>query len=85
MERLTKVDGIGKNECIKCFGCDPEKAGAELENCGYCEHWQNILDRLAAYEDTGLTPDDVRGLCEMDRRAKMAEALRETKEADNAD
>lgn len=58
MERLTKMDGIGKNECIKCFGCDPEKAGAELENCGYCEHWQNILDRLAAYEDTGLTPEE---------------------------
>lgn len=63
MERLTKVDGIGMNECIKCFDCCPEKAGVNLEHCGYCDHWQDIIDRLAAYEDTGLTPEDVAGLC----------------------
>lgn len=32
--------------------------------------------RLAAYEDTGLEPEDVRGLCEMDSRARMADLLR---------
>lgn len=77
MERLTKMDGMDANECIKCFGCGLKKAGVELEHCGYCEHWQHILDRLAAYEDTGLTPEEIMGLCEMDRRAKMAEVLRE--------
>ena len=34
------------------------------------------IDRLAAYEDTGLTPEEIMGLCSMDRRAKMAELLR---------
>ena len=34
------------------------------------------IDRLAAYEDTGLTPEEIMGLCRMDRRAKMAELLR---------
>lgn len=64
MERLTRIDGIGQNEIIKCFGCGLETAGAELEHCGYCEHWQTILDRLAAYEDTGLTPEEVSALRE---------------------
>ena len=34
------------------------------------------IDRLAAYEDTGLTPEEIMILCSMDRRAKMAELLR---------
>ena len=38
-----------------------------------CEQVQNIIDRLAAYEDTGMEPEEVTELCEMDRRAKMAE------------
>lgn len=57
MERLTKIDGIGENEMIRCFDCNNEVAGDTLENCGYCEHWRKVLDRLAAYEDTGLTPE----------------------------
>lgn len=60
MERLTKVDGIGQNEIIRCFACDLEKAGEDLEHCGYCEHWQAVLDRLAAYEDTGLGPEEIK-------------------------
>lgn len=34
------------------------------------------IDRLAAYEDTGLTPEEVAGLCEMDKRSRMAKMLR---------
>ena len=34
------------------------------------------FDRLAAYENTGLEPDEIISLCDMDRRAKMAEMLR---------
>ena len=59
MERLTKIDGCGQNDLIRCFDCGPEKAGENLENCGYCsEGWQRALNRLAAYEDTGLEPDE---------------------------
>ena len=59
MERLTKIDGCGQNDLIRCFDCGPEKAGENLENCGYCsEGWQRALNRLAAYKDTGLEPED---------------------------
>lgn len=61
MERLTKIDGCGQNDLIRCFDCGPEKAGENLENCGYCsEGWQRALNRLAAYEDTGLEPEDIK-------------------------
>lgn len=34
------------------------------------------FDRLAAYEDTGLEPHEVSGLCEMDKRSRMVQMLR---------
>ena len=63
MERLTKVDGIGQNDLIRCFNCTIEKAGENLENCGYCEEgWREAIYRLAAYEDTGLAPEEVEAM-----------------------
>ncbi len=38
--------------------------------------WGRIIDRLAAYENTGLEPEEIMGLCSMHERAKMAELLR---------
>ena len=70
MNRLTKVDGIGKNDLIKCFDCGLETAGADLEHCGLCEHWKAALDRLAAYEDTGLTPEEAAELQKADALRK---------------
>ena len=59
MERLTMIDGIGNDELVRCMGCGLEKAGENLENCGFCEEgWQKALKKLAAYEDTGLDPED---------------------------
>lgn len=37
--------------------------------------WQNIYKKLTTYEDTGLDPEDVTRLCEMDKRARMAKML----------
>lgn len=37
---------------------------------------QTVYDRLAAYEDTGLEPDEISALCNMSERAKMADHLR---------
>ena len=73
MERLTKIDGIGENECIKCFDCDAEKAGTNLEHCGYCDHWQDIIDRLASYEDTGLTPEEITKLAQAKADGRLVE------------
>lgn len=36
-----------------------------------------LANRCAAYEDTGLEPEEIEKLCDMDRRAKMAEMLRD--------
>ena len=48
MERLTKkVDGVWTALCN--YGSSP-----------YPVVTQEIIDRLAAYEDTGLTPEEVR-------------------------
>ena len=60
MERLTMIDGCGNDELVRCMSCGLEKAGADLEHCGMCEEgWQRALKKLAAYEDTGLEPDDI--------------------------
>lgn len=37
---------------------------------------QELRRKLKAYEDTGLTPDAISGLCEMDKRSRMAKMLR---------
>ena len=61
MERLTIIDGCGNDELARCMNCGLEKAGSNLENCGMCEEgWQRALRRLAAYEDNGLTPEEIK-------------------------
>lgn len=37
---------------------------------------REVMFSLAAYEKTGLEPEEIMGLCEMDKRAKMADLLR---------
>ena len=60
MERLTMIDGCGNDELVRCMDCSLEKAGENLENCGFCEErWQKALKKLTAYEDTGLEPEDL--------------------------
>lgn len=52
MERLTMIDGMGNEELVRCMGCGLEKAGENLENCGFCEEgWQKALKKLYAIED----------------------------------
>nr|DAW55830.1 MAG TPA: hypothetical protein [Caudoviricetes sp.] len=68
MERLTERVG----EFIRIKGCstlysDKKRKGAYL---------YNAIVRLAEYEDVGLEPKEIIGLCDMDKRAKMADMLR---------
>lgn len=67
MERVTQKDELGyylTGDGIYSDWGTPEKFRGD------------DVDRLAAYEDTGLEPEEINALCEMDRRAKMAEMLR---------
>ena len=88
MERLTMIDGCGNDELARCMDCGLEKAGADLENCGMCEEgWQRALKRLAAYEDTGLEPEEIerildaygRGHTLRTESAERLEIMREVK------
>ena len=78
MERLTsrepRVSGVPGVCCTHFEGSDCQAIqGRCADGC----LWEEAAwDRLAAYEDTGLTPEEIMGLCRMDRRAKMAELLR---------
>lgn len=53
MERYTKKHYDEKGHYLICSGA------CETLNCGDCGILDKIVDRLAAYEDTGLTPEEV--------------------------
>ena len=59
MERLTKrdTDGQAMMDCEKCKADWTGKHGKPMVDCAalYCRN--RLKDRLAAYEDTGLTPE----------------------------
>ena len=85
MERLTMIDGIGNDELVRCMGCGLEKAGENLENCGFCEEgWQKALKKLAAYENTGLEPEDIQSPAHSKATGKQAmlDLIVEAKRAD---
>lgn len=60
-ERLTKrdTDGQAMMDCQKCKADWTGKHGKPMVDCTalYCRN--RLKDRIAAYEDTGLTPEEV--------------------------
>lgn len=94
MERLTKRDTDGKvmMDCEKCKADLMVRYGKPLVDCTalYCRNC--LKNRLAAYEDTGLTPEEVNDIvvgAKLMAKAKVvsafgvaAERLRELAEAD---
>lgn len=72
MERLTAIrNGV---TVYVGPGCEYSTGmiAAELNSA----HIRLVLEHLNAYEETGLKPEEIMGLCSMDKRAKMAELLR---------
>lgn len=78
-----------KRGCDEFPGETPEEIDETLCDCladgdgcpvalAYCFGCQacHLRDRLKLYEDTGLMPGEIMGLCSMDKRANMAELLR---------
>ena len=89
MERLTKrdTDGQAMMDCEKCEADWTGKHGKPMADCTalYCRN--RLKERLADYEDTWLTPEEIdmdheaaeqlRNLCrncDLDRLEKLAEA-----------
>ena len=69
MERLTERDSNGTNFLACREGCNGGPA------CFECE--QKAIDRLAAYEDTGLEPEEVKALVQIPNDPLTLEELRE--------
>lgn len=67
MERLTKrdTDGQAMLDCEKCKADWTGKRGKPMVDCTalYCRN--RLLDRLVEYEDTGLTPGDIKELLDV--------------------
>lgn len=68
MERMTLKQGVCRMASTEF--CSKHK------DCYSCEYGRKCFRLLAAYEDTGLEPEEIMGLCSMHERAKMAELLR---------
>lgn len=88
MERLTNrdTDGQAMMDCLKCEADWTGKHGKPMVDCTalYCRN--RLKARLAAYEDTGLTPEEVNdavvGAKLVSAFGVAAERLRELAEAD---
>ena len=91
-ERMTKrdTDGQAMMDCEKCKADWTGKHGKPMADCTalYCRN--RLLDRLAAYEDTGLTPEEIKAPLTEDAMINLAaqalgvepSRLRELAEAD---
>lgn len=63
MERLTKViNACGKTIIVYTQGKYEDTTAGEMEH----EDIRNVMKRLSDYEDTGLTPEQIRELKERD-------------------
>ena len=85
MERLTKREN-GHAHYPRCFEEPCGGMGCRTEDC---EFKVEICERLAAYEDTGLTPGEVKSMQEEHfsglEMAKLHSALMELKKHQEAD
>lgn len=84
MERLTEKHYLGIDHYMKCSGsCNVDM------DCIDCPSFDCLVERLAAYEDTGLTPEEVfalikgwSDLCTVIGECGGIDRLRELAEAD---
>lgn len=65
MERLTEKHYLGTDHYMKCSGdCNVDM------DCIDCPAFDHLVERLAAYEDTGLMPEEITALEEELQSAK---------------
>lgn len=69
MKRLTKRNKCGDAYYPECYErCCGEGSS---EKCNDCDYDEKICETLADYEDTGLTPEQIRELKERDKPRKI--------------
>lgn len=71
MERLTEKHYLGTDHYMKCS----ENCHVDMD-CIDCPSFDRLVERLAAYEDTGLEPESVEAL----KLSIMGKAISEIKE-----
>lgn len=58
MKRLTAISDVGEAYYPYCYRADTCDGKGETEKCRNCEFSEKICKTLAAYENTGLTPEE---------------------------
>ena len=76
MERLTAISENGKAYYPYCFREDTCDGCGSSEKCDQCELSLKVCETLAAYENTGLTPEQIRKLKERDTAKAPNKKLR---------
>lgn len=87
MERLTEKYCLAEDHYMKCS----EDCNVDMD-CVDCPAFDKLIERLAAYEDTGLTPEEIKAPFTEDTMINLAaqalgveaSRLREFAEADKA-
>lgn len=59
MKRLTAISDVGEAYYPYCYRADTCDGEGETEKCRDCKFSEQICKTLAAYENTGLTPEEV--------------------------
>ena len=85
MERLTEKHYLAEDHYMKCS----EDCNVDMD-CVDCPAFEKLIERLAAYEDTGLTPEEIKAPFTEDTMINLAaqamgvepSRLRELAEAD---
>ena len=74
MKRLTAISDVGEAYYPYCYRADTCDGEGETEKCRDCEFSQQICKTLAAYENTGLTPEEIMYMQELEKILDKIEA-----------
>ena len=76
MEKYKRLTGWDRDNAYvrECFERNEAEGGCEdmdTSKCTFCEHFLAIFNRLATYEDSGLSPEDTKELVKAKAEGRM--------------
>lgn len=81
MKRLTARNSKGEAYYPECFNENGCHGNGFRDKCNYCQFAKKAKESLTAYEETGLTPEQIRGMDEIfQQQAKELMQLKGEKE-----